>query len=373
MNEREHIYYFDYLRVFACLNVIFMHTAAESLRWSITPNWYITNAYTSLAFTAVPLFFMMSGYLLMTSQKTADVSILLKKRLPRLVVPLIFWTVLSIIWTLYIDQQLTLSSFMNALIDSTHEPAMTHMWYMYTLITMYVISPFLFAYIHNLSRSGHILAFSLIVLILVQTMLRIILPTSLGRFFHWGTLDDLHLLGGHLCSFLLGYYLGTSKKKVSNRLLIGISVTCFSIIAVGTWFLTKESGSFDASFQSQNKGFEILLASCIFLLAKQNLNKTKPWLYTFIKPFATLSLPIYLCHLLVLRVLVNWGMSRSCLIEIVGATLVITFSCFMLAKTTASIKPLCFLANGLPYQDACSTANWQYTFRWIKHLISKKG
>ena len=62
--------YFDGLRIFAALCVIFMHTAAGPLRAGVNTDWHLLNVCTSLAFTAVPLFFMMSGYLLMTSRKT---------------------------------------------------------------------------------------------------------------------------------------------------------------------------------------------------------------------------------------------------------------------------------------------------------------
>ena len=73
MDERPHVDYFDGLRIFAALSVIFMHTAAVPLRAGINTDWHLLNVCTALAFTAVPLFFMMSGYLLMTSRKTADI------------------------------------------------------------------------------------------------------------------------------------------------------------------------------------------------------------------------------------------------------------------------------------------------------------
>ena len=107
MNERPHVDYFDGLRIFAALCVIFMHTAAGPLRAGINTGWHLLNVCTSLAFTAVPLFFMMSGYLLMTSRKTADISVLLRHRLPRLVVPLAGWTVVAVLWQMFLAHTLT--------------------------------------------------------------------------------------------------------------------------------------------------------------------------------------------------------------------------------------------------------------------------
>ena len=56
-NKREHIFYFDYLRIIAALSVIYMHVAAVPLREEINIQWQMMNVCTSFAFTAVPLFF----------------------------------------------------------------------------------------------------------------------------------------------------------------------------------------------------------------------------------------------------------------------------------------------------------------------------
>lgn len=79
---KKHVYYFDYIRLIAAIGVIYMHTAAQPLRMTVNSDWHAMNIITCFAFTAVPLFFMMSGYLLLNSEKTADISFLVKKRLP---------------------------------------------------------------------------------------------------------------------------------------------------------------------------------------------------------------------------------------------------------------------------------------------------
>lgn len=126
MNERPHVDYFDGLRIFAALCVIFMHTAAGPLRAGVNTDWHLLNVCTSLAFTAVPLFFMMSGYLLMTSRKTADISVLLRHRLPRLVVPLAGWTVVAVLWQALLGHTLTPGAIWARLVAALHGPAMIH-------------------------------------------------------------------------------------------------------------------------------------------------------------------------------------------------------------------------------------------------------
>lgn len=41
--KREHIFYFDYLRIIAAISVIYMHVAALPLREGITMQWQMMN------------------------------------------------------------------------------------------------------------------------------------------------------------------------------------------------------------------------------------------------------------------------------------------------------------------------------------------
>ena len=235
MNERPHVDYFDGLRIFAALCVIFMHTAAGPLRAGINTGWHLLNVCTSLAFTAVPLFFMMSGYLLMTSRKTADISVLLRHRLPRLVVSL-------------------------------------------------------------------------------------------------------------------------------------------AVISVGTWVLTVRTGEFNQNFQNQSSGFEIVLAACIFLLCKQTCNRPpRAWVKAVTEPVVALSMAIYLMHNIFLSMLYSAGVSVRSFGSTVGVTLLVFAACFVVTKTVATVRPLCYLATGKTYAEACRSCNWAATFRRLRgHSTEKK-
>ena len=65
--QTRHFHYIDLLRVVSAAGVVFMHTAASGLRAGVLPeapyvtgDWHLMNLVTSFAFTAVPLFFMIS-------------------------------------------------------------------------------------------------------------------------------------------------------------------------------------------------------------------------------------------------------------------------------------------------------------------------
>lgn len=356
MSERKHIYYFDYLRVLALVCVVFMHTASGALGAGISLSWMILIFCTSFTFSAVPLFFMMSGYLLLSNEKTLNISILLRKRLPRLILPLITWTVIASARLVISD--FTLRAFASKLIEALSQPVMIHFWFMYTLIPIYLISPMLYAGLHGLDEKGKRLIFVLIVLVFFQSMCRQLAPASMDRFFNFSVINSLQFFERHLCTFFLGYYLGSSEKTVPNWLLLTVSVLCLAGITAGTYLLTVSNGVYDQTLQDQSAGLEILLASCLFLLFKQNLNKKIPVLYELLRPLASLSFPIYLAHIIPLSVLPHFGIYITGFLDTVEITALVLALCFLVAMAATYIPPLCFPINGLSVADARKSCRW---------------
>ena len=370
MKEKAHIDYFDYVRVIAALCVIYMHTAAGPLRAGINTDWQFMNLFTSYSFTAVPLFFMMSGYLILTSKKTADISVLLKKRLPKLLVPLLGWTVVAVLWNLYSTHKLTAAAFCYQMVQALHTPAAVHFWYMYALITLYVLSPFLYSALHSLDNRGHRFLLALIGLVTLRSVVSDFLPDHFKMFVSIDLIDTLQILSGNLCTFLLGYYLGSTKKHLSNSALLVSVAGLLAVITIGTWNMTVRTGSFNQTFQSQSTGLEVLLAACIFLLFKQNCNKRSRFLARV--PLVPLALPIYMMHNILLDMVLHIGIAPVTFADTLLFTIANFVVCFIATKTAATIKPLCYLSSGMRYADACESCNWVYTVRWIKAVRAKK-
>lgn len=361
MSEKQHVYYFDYLRLIASVSVIYMHVAAGPLRATINMDWHLMNILTCFGFTAVPLFFMMSGYLLLSNPKTENVDILIRKRIPRLLIPLIGWTVVALLWKVFLYNDTSI--FKNGLLSSLKNPAWVHFWYMYTLIAIYIIAPILSAALRTLDKKGHILIFVIACIPSVKIILQLFLPTVVDEILNIDIISKLTLLGGHLNTFILGYFLGNLKKKIPNWLLVLSGAIILSIIVVGTFYLTTKTGSFNQTFQNQSAGLEVLLAAIMFLFFKQNYNFEGKFFK--IVPILPLSLSIYLMHNILLSMM-------SCYITIVSffdtifVMILNLVICFVVMKTVATIKPICFIATGMSYQNACESCNWIYTYSKIK-------
>ena len=362
---RPHIDYFDAIRLTAAFGVVFMHTSSDLLRLDITPQWEITNVCASFAFTSVPLFLLMSGYLILSSPRTLDIRYHLTKRLPHVLLPLCFWTVIAVAEVQLSQHTLSPATFLEGIVYSFHEPVMLHFWYMYQLIALYLLAPILCAALRSLDRSGHCYVLVLIGLVTVQAMLTVALPVTWSRFVNFDVFDRLKLFSGNLWSFILGYYLGGMRKKLPNWALALAAAGLLAAISVGSRMLAQRSVGYEESFVNQNVGFEVALAACVFLLWKQNY-QAKEGLARFLRPVAALTFPIYMMHGLLLTLILYGGYGPRGFLGAVRVSVLVFLACFLCVKTAASIKPLCYLATGMRYEDACRSCNWQYTFRVLR-------
>lgn len=360
--ERKHIYYFDYLRIFALVSVIFMHAASAPLRAGVGgTDWQLTNAFTSLAFTAVPLFLMMSGYLSLTSEKTADYMFVLKRRLPRLVCTLAAWTAAAALW-LAISEGGGIRCFSSYLLSGFSGPIMVHFWYMYTLIALTVISPFLYLGLANMGETGKKVTAALVVLVLLQTTVTILLPDKLKAYLVIDLFDALKLFGGSLSAYLLGYFLGTMKKRIPNWALILTAAADLCLIAAATAAKSAAKGKYDAALQAQNGGFVILLAACIFLLFRQNWDADCAFRRTA-SPLVELSLGVYLIHNILVSMAGEFGFSGMSFGYTCAKTAAVLALSYLTVKTLSSVKPLCWVFTGIKYADAKKSCAWGHAVR----------
>jgi len=368
--SKKHYYYIDYMRVFAMCCVVFMHAASSSLRMYLgSANWMVLNVVTSLAFCSVPLFFMISGGLMLNSPKTADISYLLKKRIPKLIVPLAVYSAISAVWLDFLaDGSYSLYGWYQVMKKSLDGPIMAHFWFMYTLIGMYIISPILYGGLRSLTSNGKKYLAVIITAGILFSTVHLLNPNGLGSFVPYQFVEEIWFFNGHIIALIIGWYLLQEQRRVHNGILIGTAAAVLIIITLGTYYLTVKSNSYIASFQSQNHGLEILLAICIFLFCKQNLNRPFGKLNEIIKPIANLSFPVYLLHNLVISIFYYHGLPHERALDVGLAALLVIAVCFVIIKTLATIKPLCYIFTGMSYSEACQCCNWVYTFRLIKNI-----
>lgn len=94
-NKPRRMYYGDAIRIFGTIAVVIGHVADLRLFSTqvLDRNWWICNVWDSLTRWAVPVYIMLSGALLLDPAKEESSRHFYRKRLLRIGVPLVFWTV----------------------------------------------------------------------------------------------------------------------------------------------------------------------------------------------------------------------------------------------------------------------------------------
>ena len=196
---------------YSMVGVVYLHTAAGALRQLGTPLWHFSNLISSLATAAVPLFFMLSGALLLSHPRTAELGTLFRRRLPKVLIPLLAWSgvVIALAGVLSGPQ-----AALDKLIPLLNTPVMVPYWFLYALVPIYLVSPLLKKMTDGLSEAhwNYLVGLWLIATIGMDTLCDLAPagPWQSALTVHW-TLN-LDFVGGYLGYFLLGARLARLQK-----------------------------------------------------------------------------------------------------------------------------------------------------------------
>jgi len=313
----------DSLRVISTIAVIILHVSAPILYeyGKISEeSWHIGNFYDGMVRFCVPVFFMLSGALLLG--KDYDLSSFLKKRFWRIIPPLIFWSLIYIFYDYILvgEKYFTLIEFIKMVIKNLFYGSKFHLWFIYTLLGLYLFIPILRKWIKNSGNKE-------IVYFLIIWVLTIIY--SIPHFNIYLPKVPLTNFTGYIGYFVLGYFL--SNLTIKNKyvpimfILIGMSITIY-----GTYYLTLKNNEYSEYFYGYLTPNVLLSSMGIFLLFKNFVIKNKR-IRKVILFFSKHSFGIYLVHVFILALLnsvgINWKLTDT--IISIPITAVI---CFLLSS-----------------------------------------
>lgn len=228
----------DLLRGFCSFIIVWLHCTCnlfDSFGESIT-SWYPDLVINSFTAFAVPCFFMLSGaYLLRHEHSIRD---MLTKRVPRMFIPLIFWSIIYIL----INGNPVPSSFI-AMFFQNQAP---HLWFMYSLFGLYVLLPLLSKVF--MSINGQQKTYLLILLLIFPGVLHDI--EYLTGFYV--NMPHFAVFWPDLGLFFLGGVLWEIRQKISGkRRLFTAGVICGLALTIGvTAFSSIHNGGPDKNFIS---------------------------------------------------------------------------------------------------------------------------
>jgi len=280
--------------------VIILHSAAPLLyRFDGLQNgsWMTGNLYDSFVRPCVPIFFMISGYLLLN--KNESITTFFKKRLNKIITPLVAWSIIYILWKVNFEG--AKFSFPNTVIETIFAPAYYHLWFIYSIVGLYLAIPVIRPFTSSASNSN-LLYFIITWFIAVAALPWI--QKNLGVKSRY----ELNLFTGFLGYLVLGAYLGRLKYTKKHALLSAFAIAIsFIITAFGTFYLSKLKGSLDTTFYEYLAPTVIISAGAWMILVKYLAEESKIQipniLSAAIVSISSLSFGIYLVHAMIITAL----------------------------------------------------------------------
>lgn len=293
----------DNTRILAIFAVVFLHVAADVVIGVGNFNssqWWIGNIYDALVRWCVPVFVMLSGALLLSDDKTESLPEFYKKRVARLLVPILSWSIFFLAWTflkgLVRGNAPSLLSLSKNLLFGNPYP---HMWFLYMIVGLYFITPFVRTLVRHTSRSEII--FFVIILFGISAV-----NSAYDSLYAKNTTLFINWCVSYLPYFILGHLIAKSDwepKKIIVLLVFALSVL---LPALGCFLLGKSYGLEKGLYFYSYLSITVIpmSISIMFLLKKLNIPILN---IPSASRLAGLSLGVYLVHPVILELLGHCG------------------------------------------------------------------
>ena len=284
--QKKHLIFIDYLRAFSCISVIFLHIIVS---WSegqgLTVSEYplrlrIDTSIAEILRVAVPIFIMISGALILNKDKEITWNKIKKNTIRMILILATFGFSFALIESV-MNNGLNISAITEAGRNLIEEKTWGHMWYIYMLIGLYILTPLLKAYTDKTSKQDYSN------LINILTVAIIIIPSV-----NWLTKSHIttfylkNQITLYVYYYLLGQYIMryTPKKKYA---IIGLALAIITLLLCGLLTDHHLTGNKYGSLPIA------ILAISIFSLSKEKKWKSNKLVSTIAKQ----SLGIYILHM----------------------------------------------------------------------------
>ncbi|WP_097033683.1 acyltransferase [Clostridium tertium] len=291
MNKSSRIYSFDVLRAISTIAIIAIHVSDGVFLGTgdFSFQWWYGIIIQGVVRIALPIFFMLSGALILNG-KDEDIISFYKKRVIRVIVPLFVYSAIYLIvynykWSIFYNYNI-----IKSVLDIIKGPVFYHLWFVYSIIGIYIVAPFIKIMIKNLS--DRLLTFLILTIIIIR-----IGQTYLPIFDLYLGINNI-IFDNWILYFILGYFL--SKKYVIEKrkfiYLLGIISYIMTIIILR--FIPKANSNIYDFAPTM-----ICMSSAVFLLFNNTIKCVKENRY--IKLISKYSYSIYLIHAFVLAYIVS--------------------------------------------------------------------
>ncbi len=253
------------MRIIATIAVIFLHTcntiSNNSDKYVLSDN---QRVYFSLGVYlmnwSVPVFLMITGALLLNKEKVISYKDCIAKYTKRIVFALfIFGIPFSMIESIFNKKQINIKIFIKAISDVCTGNSWSHLWYLYSLIGIYLVIPLLKTFVDKVERKD------VRVILVVLFLFNFILPVFKSLF----SVDiafEIPIQSYTVFYVLLGEYLYGEKQILVQykKMCLGILI----VLCVFVGLINKYYFLYSGILLGYNSPLIAVIAALIFLLLK---------------------------------------------------------------------------------------------------------
>ncbi|RRD38850.1 acyltransferase [Leptotrichia sp. OH3620_COT-345] len=299
INNYEKFYNLDILKSIAVVGVILIHIVAGELfmygKGVSMKDWMLSNVINSVSRVCVPVFVMVSGYLLL--RKDEPVGIFFKKRFVKIIPKFLIYSMIYYVFKV---------SFLNRPYSGNENFLMLlfkggifyHLWYIYMILGIYIMTPFFRKVVSNIHKS-YIKYF-----VCVWAFFMIVIPFL--EFVFKTKFMVYSPVGQYVGYFFIGYLIGEKPLKL-NKIFLFLGYLFFLSLSIWlSYFFTVKNGAFiDFFYNYHSIGVffqSVFLYGLIMKFSHNDDNdkgKKSEIIYgirRFVSTLSLITLDVYLIH-----------------------------------------------------------------------------
>ena len=329
--------YISILNVLACIGVVILHTFETG--YTSDANFVFEVLIRAIAYCSVPVFFMITGATLIDYRERYDTKTFFKKRLLKVIIPLIIWSIIYFIINFF-KGKFSINDLSFKFVFEYFFLVKTNpiFWFFVVIIGIYLAIPVI-SLIPQESRRKAFLYIIIITFVFNQFLPDLLYHLNLNYNY------DLKFpltYSGWISFIFIGYYIDKYEIVKKHRVIIYVlGIIGFLTMVVPTIFISYHKNESCSWFDEYYDAPCVLYSASVFLFFKSKINNNQ--IVTKIMPFfnfvAPTTLGIYVLHIAI-RDFLRYFYTYSYF----GMNLVLTLSiltiCFIVVKIVQKIPGL---------------------------------
>lgn len=329
--------YISLLNVLACIGVVILHTFETG--YTSDANFLFEVLIRAIAYCAVPVFFMITGATLIDYRERYDTKTFFKKRLLKVIIPLIIWSIIYFIINFF-KGKFSINDLSFKFVFEYFFLVKTNpiFWFFVVIIGIYLAIPVI-SLIPQETRRKAFLYIIIITFVFNQFLPDLLYHLNLNYNY------DLKFpltYSGWISFIFIGYYIDKYEIVKKHRVIIYVlGIIGFLTMVVPTIFISYHKNESCSWFDEYYDAPCVLYSASVFLFFKSKINNNQ--IVTKIMPFfnfvAPTTLGIYVLHIAI-RDFLRYFYTYSYF----GMNLVLTLSiltiCFIVVKIVQKIPGL---------------------------------